>query len=204
MKTTAFKNPLLWKTPARWAAQALKDPVALLSDHVYLERKAASNALELLNRWPEPGSPEGWVAVLASVARDEALHLDMVLKILKRKGGVLQRKHKSDYVSALRGLVRMGHGREELTDRLLISSLTEVRSAERFALLARHGRDPLLKGFYKSLWRSEVGHYIVFLQLAEKVIPAYQVRDRWKELLAAEARIARSQLPGPSLHSGLA
>ena len=42
--------PLLNRTPEEWAELALRDPLALLNDHAYLEKKAASNALELLNR----------------------------------------------------------------------------------------------------------------------------------------------------------
>src|SRR5215831_6329305 len=83
------KSPLKWRTPERWADGVLEDPLALLSDHAYLERKAASNALELLNRWPDPGCPPNWVRVIAGVARDEALHLDQVLKHLARRGGKL-------------------------------------------------------------------------------------------------------------------
>ena len=42
--------PLLSRTPDSWAGAVIKDVLALLNDHAYLERKAASNALELLNR----------------------------------------------------------------------------------------------------------------------------------------------------------
>jgi tRNA-(ms[2]io[6]A)-hydroxylase len=42
--------PLLCETPDAWAAAVLRDPVALLNDHAYLEKKAATNALELWNR----------------------------------------------------------------------------------------------------------------------------------------------------------
>ncbi len=41
-------SPLGRATPRSWAATALVDPLALLNDHAHLERKAASNALELL------------------------------------------------------------------------------------------------------------------------------------------------------------
>ena len=50
--------PLLSRTPDSWAERALREPLALLNDHAYLEKKAAANALELLNRWPEPTPPE--------------------------------------------------------------------------------------------------------------------------------------------------
>jgi len=79
--------PLLFRTPDRWADAVLEDTPALLSDHAYLERKAASNALEMLNRWPEPVCPPGWVQTLSNVARDEAEHLSRVTRLLERRGG---------------------------------------------------------------------------------------------------------------------
>ena len=42
--------PLRWQTPVVWVAQATRDLPVFLNDHAHLERKAASNALELLNR----------------------------------------------------------------------------------------------------------------------------------------------------------
>src|SRR5436309_8344171 len=59
-----FDLPLKYDTPATWAKQALQEPLLLLNDHAHLEKKAASNALELLNRWPEPNPPENWVAAM--------------------------------------------------------------------------------------------------------------------------------------------
>jgi tRNA 2-(methylsulfanyl)-N6-isopentenyladenosine37 hydroxylase len=37
----------------------LQDPIVLLADHAFLEKKAASNAMELLTRWPNDWVP-GW------------------------------------------------------------------------------------------------------------------------------------------------
>jgi len=50
--TNAGDRPLLSRTSDSWAGVAIKDVLALLNDHAYLERKAASNALELLNGGP--------------------------------------------------------------------------------------------------------------------------------------------------------
>src|SRR3954462_117685 len=79
--------PLLYKTPATWAAGVLARPLELLNDHAHLEKKAAANALELLNRWPEPSPPENWVAAMTAVARDEVEHLAVVCRLLSRRGG---------------------------------------------------------------------------------------------------------------------
>src|SRR5947199_1447518 len=120
--------PLRYVTPARWAAEALTQPLELLNDHAHLEKKAAANALELLNRWPEPSPPENWVAAMTAVSRDEVEHLAVVCRLLARRGGRLTRSHANPYASELHKLVRRGKGTEELVDRLMISSLIEARS----------------------------------------------------------------------------
>ena len=149
-----------------WAYAVLAEPVRLLIDHAFLEKKAATNALELLTRWPGDWLP-GWVETMTSVARDEAAHLAQVMRILLRRGGRLDRVHKNPYANSLRLLVRKGDP-AEILDRLLVSAVIEVRSCERFAVLAAAGRDAELAGFYEALFTSEFGHYRVFLELARK------------------------------------
>ena len=194
--------PLHCRTPDCWAERVLQEPLALLSDHAYVERKAASNALELLNRWPEPVCPDSWVVTLSSVARDEAAHLHSVSRLLKQRGGRLERLHRNSYANDLRKLVRKG-GSHELLDRLLVSALIEVRSCERFEVLSRCCSDSELAEFYRSLWSSEFGHHIVFLRLAEEITSKKEVSSRWGQMLEAEARIIQDQPPGPRMHSGL-
>lgn len=195
--------PLRYATPAAWATAVLESPLALLNDHAHLEKKAASNALELLNRWPEPRPPENWVTAMTAVARDEVEHLAVVTRLLARRGGRLSRQHTNPYAAGLHQFVRKGLGRGELIDRLMISSLIEARSCERFLLLAGAAHDAELAKLYKGLWASEHGHYLSFLQLAEQIEPAEVVAKRWEEMLDHEAVLIQSQPPGPRMHSGL-
>ena len=192
--------PLYSTTPAAWGRAALADPVALLIDHAFLEKKAANNALELMTRWPGDWTP-GWVETLTGVARDEAAHLSQVTRLLARRGGRLERVHKNPYANALRLLVRKG-GVGEILDRLLVSALIEVRSCERFGVLAAVAEDAALATFYKALYSSELGHFKVFLKLAAKAAGKTVMEARWQEMLAAEARILSEQAPGPRIHSG--
>jgi tRNA 2-(methylsulfanyl)-N6-isopentenyladenosine37 hydroxylase len=194
--------PLLSRTPDSWAIAVLREPLALLNDHAYLEKKAASNALELLNRWPEPACPADWASTLASIAADEAAHLHSVVRLLARRGGRLERTHRNSYASALRALVRKGAGNQELLDRLLISALIEARSCERFDALARCCPDRELARFYQRLGSSELAHYTVFLHLAGYATTHREVEGRWAEMLLAEAQILSSQPPGARIHSG--
>lgn len=196
--------PLRHATPPDWAAGVLRRPLELLNDHAHLEKKAATNALELLNRFPEPNPPENWVTAMTAIARDEVEHLAVVTRLLARRGGRLSRQHRNDYASRLRDLVRMGAGTGELVDRLMISALIEARSCERFMLLARACDDDReLARLYRGLWASEHGHYRTFIQLAEQIQPENLVARRWTEMLDAEARIIQAQSPGPRMHSGV-
>jgi tRNA 2-(methylsulfanyl)-N6-isopentenyladenosine37 hydroxylase len=195
--------PLRYHTPARWAAAVLERPLELLNDHAHLEKKAASNALELLNRWPEPRPPENWVTAMTAIARDEVDHLAIVCRLLARRGGKLSKSHSNPYATALHALVRKGLGTEELVDRLMISSLIEARSCERFFLLGQACEDAELKKLYENLWASEHGHYLSFIQLAEQILPSDVVAKRWSQMLDSEAEIIQKQAAGPRMHGGM-
>lgn len=195
--------PLHYATPPCWATDVLHYPLELLNDHAHLEKKAAANALELLNRWPEPRPPENWVAAMTAVARDEVEHLATVCRLLARRGGRLTKQHSNPYASRLHKLVRTGEGRHELVDRLLISSLIEARSCERFKLLSEASQDTELAKLYRALWSSEHGHYRTFLQLAAQIQDPAAVEKRWDQMLSAEAQIISTEPPGPRMHSGV-
>ena len=193
--------PLHSATPLEWGRAALAEPLSLLMDHAFLEKKAATNALELLTRWPNEWL-DGWVEAMTGIARDEMAHLAQVVRILLSRGGRLERFHKNPYANGLRQLVRKGEP-AELLDRLLVAALIEARSCERFSVLAAASADGELAGFYRALFASELGHYRIFLNLARKFTKEAELEARWREMLGAEARILAEQEPGPRIHSGL-
>ena len=134
---TADSLPLKSRTPVAWAQAVLADPIALLIDHAFLEKKAATNALDMLARWPDEWVP-GWVETMTAVARDEAAHLSQVTRLLIKRGGRLARVHKNQYANDLRQLVRKG-GIGENVDRLFVSALIEagLASDSRYCLRPR-------------------------------------------------------------------
>ena len=186
--------PLKLKTSLNWAEKVLKKPLVLLNDHAHLEKKAANNALDMLNRWPTSSPPLSWISSMIHVARDEIEHLHVVNKLLERRGGEMTKSHKNSYAAALNALIRMGQGHREHVDRLLISALIECRSCERFKLLseATENGDVELNQLYTDLWRSEHGHYAVFLEMA-KLITSESIDDRWECMLNSESEIMRAQ-----------
>ncbi len=193
--------PLHSFTPIEWGRAVLADSTSLLIDHAFLEKKAASNALELLTRWPDAWL-DGWVEAMTSIARDEVNHLAQVTRILTGRGARFDRVHKNPYANELRQLVRKGE-RTELLDRLLVAALIELRSCERFAVLAAAAPDAELAAFYRGLFASEKGHYKLFLSLAAKFTKKDERAARWQRMLASEAAILARQPPGPRIHSGL-
>lgn len=204
--STIAPLPLRSTTPPIWAYQVLRQPLTLLNDHAHLEKKAASNALELLNRWPPYGAPSGqeqWIATLAGVAKDEIEHLTLVNRLLARRGGRMTARHRNAYAADLRQLVRSGRGPEELMDRLMVSALIELRSCERFEVLSNHCQDEELAKFYRGLSRSERGHYQVFIEFARQLAGSVDSDRRWDQMLDSEATILDSQPPGPRMHSGV-
>jgi len=201
--TTSSVLPLKDRTPPVWAIQVLEHPLELLGDQAYLEKKAANNALEFLNLWPGPKAPAHWLSSVTTIAKDETIHLQMVLKLLEKRGGTLPATHKNPYAADLRRLIRTGKGGHELADRLLVSALIEARSCERFERLAEAGPDTELRRFYSGLISSENGHYKLFLDMAKKVLPSKEIESRWDHLLDEEARVIQDQPSGPRIHSGL-
>lgn len=195
--------PLIRPTPARWAKAALQDVLTLLNDHAHLEKKAATNALQLLPLWPEPTGPKNWVRTMTAIAKDEINHLGVVLRLMDKRGKSMSKSHNNPYAQELQKLVRKGQGPADVADKLMISALIEGRSCERFKLLAAAAspEEPELAKLYHSLWSSEHGHYRVFLNLAEQVIGMKKVESRWGELLERESEIISSLTDHVSMHS---
>jgi tRNA-(ms[2]io[6]A)-hydroxylase len=192
--------PLTWWTPAGWGEAVLGDELALLADHAQLEREAARNALHLMRRAPNEVDALRWTMRLNGVVRDEVGHLGAVCRHLEDRDGTLPRTFSNPYAADLRGLVRLGEGRDELVDLLLVSALIECRSCERFALLADTDHD--LAPFFGSLMASELGHHRLFVSLAGWVTGEDAAEARWRELLDAEGDVAARQPAGPRIHAG--
>src|SRR3974377_2067863 len=152
-------------TDPRWLPHALVPLDEVLVDHAHCEKKAAANALSLLQSYPEvPGLP----GHMARLAREESGHLARVLQLLERRGLTLGRDPGDPYAQGLQALVRTPAAHRQL-DRLLVAAIIEARSCERLALLAGGLTDPDLRRFYGELARSEDGHQKLFLPLPARV-----------------------------------
>ncbi|MEB3221061.1 MAG: tRNA-(ms[2]io[6]A)-hydroxylase [Candidatus Sericytochromatia bacterium] len=179
------------ETEARWLEAVQADVDALLADHAWCEKKAAASAMSLIARHPD--DPVLVPAMLA-LAHEELEHFDRLWQLLQARGVSLGGMDKDPYVAALMPLVRKGDASEALVDRLLVSSLIEARSAERFFLLAEHLADAALRELYRELATTEARHHTTFVNLAMHYAPREAVRARLAELSEQEAVIV-AQMP---------
>jgi tRNA 2-(methylsulfanyl)-N6-isopentenyladenosine37 hydroxylase len=171
-----------------WLPQALAHFDAVLIDHAHCEKKAAANALSLLQAYPElPGLP----AQMARLAREESAHLAKVLSVLEARGLTLSKDVGDPYVQQLQKHVRSGFETRRL-DRLLVAGIVEARSHERLHLLAEGLTDLGLKKLYAELAKSEDGHQRLFVRLALNVERQDVVFLRLEQLLALEAAVVES------------
>jgi tRNA-(ms[2]io[6]A)-hydroxylase len=92
------------------------------------------------------------------------------------------------------------HGKEALIDRLLVASLIEARSAERFRLLADHLPDEELRAMYKDLFITESRHHTLFVNLAYNYASREEVKARLDELSTLEAAIVARLPIAPRMH----
>lgn len=186
-------------TDPRWVDLASISLEAILTDHAYCEQKAATSCISLIQRYSDR---EKLVAELAPIVTEEWGHFRLVLAELQKRGLKLGRQRKDVYVNKLIDFQRTGGRLEDrLLDQLLTMALIEARSCERFKRLSEGLADPYLQQFYRRFMESEAGHYTLFIELAETYLPKEQVRIRWKEWLAYEAEIMKSQeLRGDRIH----
>ena len=128
-------------TDAAWLPLALAHFDEVLVDHAHCEKKAATNALSLLQAYPEvPGLP----AMMARLAREESSHLAKVLAVMEDRGLKLTIDRGDPYAKGLQKLIRNPFAEHRL-DRMLVAAIIEARSHERLALLAGGLDDPELR-----------------------------------------------------------
>ena len=173
------------RTRPEWTALALERFAEVLVDHAHCEKKAAANALSLLQSYPEL---DGLPAHMARLAREESAHLARVLRLMEERGLRLTKDGGDPYAQGLQKFVRKPYGQRRL-DRLLVAAIIEARSCERLGLLAESLPDAALRRFYAELAQSEDGHQSLFHRLSVQASGEAEAEARLAELLGAEAAL---------------
>ena len=177
-------------TDPRWANIAEKNIDEILIDHAHCEQKAASTAISLIVSFPEYTE---LVQAMIALVKEEISHFKLVHDRLIKKGVVLGRDRKDDYVIQLLQFFPKGGSRtDQLVHRLLYAALIEARSCERFRLLSEELKDQELAKFYRDLMVSEANHYTLFLKFARTYGVREEVDKKWDALLHFEADILKN------------
>jgi tRNA-(ms[2]io[6]A)-hydroxylase len=185
------------ETDDRWLRQVDEDLESILIDHAHCERKAAATAMNLITSYVEN---EALCREMTQIVYEELEHFHLVLDMLKRRGIRFRRLPPSSYGKRLHELVAKNEP-QRVVDRLLVASLIEARSCERFSRLSEHVADPELAEFYASLFESEARHHTTYVRLAYDYAGEEVVHQRLRELAASEAEILRPGDPFARMHS---
>jgi len=174
-------------TDPRWVNIVEANIEEILTDHAWCEQKAASNAIYII---VNNSDKVELVTEMLRIAREELEHFEQVHEVIKKRGLVLGRERKDDYVGELvKFMKKDGSRNDALIERLLFAAMIEARSCERFKVLSTNISDPELAQFYRELMISEAGHYTTFLKFARQYSESIDVDKRWKEWIAFEASI---------------
>nr|WP_218649645.1 tRNA isopentenyl-2-thiomethyl-A-37 hydroxylase MiaE [Pseudomonas taiwanensis] len=189
---------LACRTPDAWVAAALADQETLLIDHKNNEYKAASTAMALMAKY---STRLDLINFMSRLAREELVHHEQVLRIMKRRKIDLKPVSASRYASGLRKFVR-AHEPQKLVDTLVVGAYIEARSCERFEALVPHLDEDLAK-FYGGLLKSEARHYQGYLKLAYQYGEARDVDYCIEKVRVAEQELIESPDEEFRFHSGV-
>lgn len=185
-------------TDPRWVNIVEKNIEEILTDHAFCEQKATSTAISLIVSFPEYTE---LVQEMVALVKEEISHFKMVLDIILKRGWVLGRDRKDEYVIELMKFFPKGGSRTtQLVHRLLYAALIEARSCERFRLLSEQLQDKELATFYRNLMASEANHYTMFLGFARKYGDKKEVDAKWQQLLEYEAKIIANLGRSETIH----
>jgi tRNA-(ms[2]io[6]A)-hydroxylase len=186
------------RTPAAWVEAALQQQDIMLLDHKNCEFKAASTALSLIGKY---GQHMDLINYMSRLAREELVHHEQVLRILKHRKIGLRPVSASRYASGLRKTVRT-HEPQKLVDTLVVGAFIEARSCERFEAVYPHLDEELGK-FYYGLLQSEARHFQNYLKFAYQYGAAADVELAIEKVRAAEAELILSPDSEFRFHSGV-
>lgn len=160
-------NPLIEflrvKTPELWLSNVALQHSTLLHDHAHCERKAAATAINFISKYPERTE---LVNLMSPLAREELLHFEKVIQLMKQRNICFGPLEPSNYASKLHKKVTNKDGEQRLCDQLIIGAIIEARSCERFNAVIPYLVDQELAKFYQTLLKSEARHFEAYLKLA--------------------------------------
>lgn len=191
-----IERVLQYKTSQKWCVCAKNNCETLLQDHAQNERNAAFNALSLMHRFTFSTQE---TLQFSRLAREELIHHEQVLTLMKRRNISPVMLKSSRYGAAMKSVMRDG-AQDRLVDHLLIAAIIEARSCERFHALIPH-LDDELASFYEDLFVAEARHFHLFVDCAKRLTS--NATDRLTELVGHENSILQQEESIFRFHSGI-
>lgn len=189
---------LKFETETSWAEIAKDDLQQILTDHAFLEQKAASNAVSIIINYSEETE---LVSAMSNIAIEEMEHFKMVHELMIKRGLTLGIAQRNDYaISLQRFFAKTKDRTDALIQRLLVAALIEARSCERFKVFSENLKDGELSNFYRDLMISEANHYTTFLGFARQYQDRKIVDEKWRKLLDFEAKLMKTRGTKAKVH----
>jgi len=198
MTTQAIHEFLKCETPSEWVEWALSEPELMLIDHANCEKKAAGTALNLMYRYIDNFD---LLNKMSRLAREELRHFEQVIAIMETRGITYRPISASRYASEMRKPIRTFEP-ARLIDTLIVGSIIEARSCERFEKIAPRLDEDLQK-FYLSLLKSESRHFKDYLALAKQAAKGAGIDDRVAFFLELEKTLIEGSDTEFRFHSGI-
>lgn len=191
---------LYCETPKAWLEHAVGDLETLLIDHAHCEKKAAATAVKLMFRYPERLD---LLKKLSQLIREEVLHFEQVLEFIEQHGIKYRAIKPSRYAAGLHQYVVKDEP-QRFIDGLIIGSIIEARSCERFHALVPYLKDshPELAKYYRFLLKSESRHFMDYIDLAKQYATS-EIDERLDFFLQKEQELIGSPDPLFRFHSGV-
>lgn len=141
------------------------------------------------------------INLMSRLAREELVHHEQVMRLMKRRKIELRQLSAGRYASGLRKAVR-SHEPVKLVDTLVVGAFIEARSCERFEALVPHLDEELGK-FYFGLLKSEARHFQGYLKLAYQYGDAEDIDRVIERVRAVEQELIESPDGEFRFHSGV-
>ena len=188
------------ETSPLWAKIVLEDLETFLTDHAYNEIKAAQSAMAVINYRPNETE---FVHTMNALAIEEMQHFEMVYNWIRKLDLKLGQESQNTYAMQLRKFFPKTKDPEErFVQKLLLSSLMEARSCERFDTLipVLEQQNIELAKFYKNLFESEARHYRTFLEYGRQFGGKKRIDEMWQNLLKYEGELIQNLGQKPLVH----
>lgn len=145
------------------------------------------------------GTRSNFAVQLSRIVREEMRHFEQVMKLIQQLQIEYQLISPSRYAQGLHQYAKENDPSK--IDDLVIASIIEARSYERFELL-QEALEGKIADLYSKLKESEHRHFLTYLDLAQQIESETEIHKRAQKLLECEAKLIAEYDDQFRFHSG--